>query len=374
MENIINNEGLLHIGELIVSYLDMESLVACRLVSKAMKVLVEDKKLWYIRQIQGLLNIKVKYMHRCGILINKEEEVPWLVRNPLWRQMLEPFDDMSKPLEDLRVVANFMTYYFIEGYGETYPSPIFIATKLGNIEFVKLFISGPIDLMERDGDGDGNYLIHHACGYFGSREMVKLYLTAVHQACSACRSQDRNWHKYHYETQKELYWGNGSMSKWTQVMREKNMLESDFFKNNLTYTYVAKYRMSRIAIRHGSPIRMFSRCNFDGVNPIQMAYAYGNHNIVEYLISNAFFKKSNLPFLKNLSEQSKARVKTILDTVDINRKYSDGETLFHKACRNGDLKIVELLNRRLPKCKIKLKRLKKPSQMCQNILCYLYGR
>ena len=81
MDEIIENPGLDIIGNKIVNYVGIKHIGTCRLVSKSMKNLVERQKIWYIRQIRGVLKIRINAPHRFR---NKFGEKTETIKNRKW--------------------------------------------------------------------------------------------------------------------------------------------------------------------------------------------------------------------------------------------------------------------------------------------------
>ena len=60
-----------------------------------------------------------------------------------WNQILETFD-ATKPMKDLKVMADFLEFYSKEENQEK--SPFVVAIEVGNLDFIKLIRASPFDI------------------------------------------------------------------------------------------------------------------------------------------------------------------------------------------------------------------------------------
>ena len=116
-EIVLKTPGLQHIAESILSFLndDVKSMAKCREVSSDFKNLIDHQKSFFIKRIQKLNEANGKYL-RGGIyysngqvIIEPEfKEIDFVSRFPEWKFLLDAYDT-SKSLEDLKIVADFMS-------------------------------------------------------------------------------------------------------------------------------------------------------------------------------------------------------------------------------------------------------------------------
>ena len=121
-EIILKRPGLQHIAESIFSFLndDVKSMAKCREVSSDFKNLIDRQKTFFIKRIQKMNEAKgrrIGRIHQNGSTITKT--IDFVARFPKWKKLLDAYDK-SKSLDDLKVVADFMSlFYSKRDYNQT---------------------------------------------------------------------------------------------------------------------------------------------------------------------------------------------------------------------------------------------------------------
>ena len=175
-EIILKRPGLQHIAESIFSFLndDVKSMAKCREVSSDFKNLIDRQKTFFIKRIQKMNEAKgrrIGRIHQNGTTITKVKTIDFVARFPKWKKLLDAYDK-SKSLDDLKVVADFMSlFYSKRDYNQT---PFYAAVQDGHVEFLKLFIEFNVIELEEKGK-DQNSSFHHACAS-GLTDVVEVFV------------------------------------------------------------------------------------------------------------------------------------------------------------------------------------------------------
>ena len=106
IQDLIQNQGLKHVAEEIIGYLDAKSLANCRLVSKSWRDLVENGKIWWILQLQDMMTKQRSVDLRPLIFLN---------HFPPWKEVIEFFASRSKSSPEMtRQFCRSMEFYLNE--------------------------------------------------------------------------------------------------------------------------------------------------------------------------------------------------------------------------------------------------------------------
>ena len=86
LTDIMTNPGFYHITKSIVSYLDVKSVMQCRLLNKAWKQII-DYYWWYIK-LQTFQKYPIPFLNRRRSLID------FVYGKPLWTSMTRDFNEL----------------------------------------------------------------------------------------------------------------------------------------------------------------------------------------------------------------------------------------------------------------------------------------
>ena len=144
IQDLIQNQGLKHIAEEIIGYLDAKSLANCRLVSKSWRDLVENGKIWWILQLQDMMTKQRSVDLRPLIFLN---------HFPPWKEVIEFFASRGKSSPEMtRQFCRSMEFYlnesddlFLKKGMYYYFDPLTLAIQHGDIDFIECILQCPFD-------------------------------------------------------------------------------------------------------------------------------------------------------------------------------------------------------------------------------------
>ena len=165
LEELMGNQGLEHLADKIIKYLDPEDVADCRLVSKFWRDYIDSHKHWFILQLEEIAKA-FAYQHDAW---EPSEDFHADLDNarhlPEWLDFICDFIETNKNVGDLKVFATNMMEYYIDMQKQyfTDQTALHWAVSKHRIEFIKLL---PLNLWTIQVEGSEDWddtPLHTAC-------------------------------------------------------------------------------------------------------------------------------------------------------------------------------------------------------------------
>ena len=169
LEEFIANPGLCHIVKNISSFLDLQSLAQCRLVSQTWRGLIDNDRPWQIFQLEFIHN---QEKWKCKSKNKNKPKGKTTIKEvfPKWNAFITKISQRLS-IPTLKELVRHMWSYLSDDYLSYRRHPFLHAIEESNIQFVQLLIDCGIDLKMRDAKKWTP--LHYACMH-GNIQMVKL--------------------------------------------------------------------------------------------------------------------------------------------------------------------------------------------------------
>ena len=164
------------VTRVILDYLDLKSIAACRQVSKGLKFIVDTNRSLWIRELR-----KLRYMNIYGYKNLLLRDVTEVFHD--WEDVFDYFEkeaDTDKLREFVCALQSPYDYLLNAATREDHEemSPLHVEAFRGRHKLIHILLDSPVDFNSKT--SEGHNLLHIACDN-GDIELVKILLSAKHK-------------------------------------------------------------------------------------------------------------------------------------------------------------------------------------------------